>query len=82
MSQHLLKKVIIEWIDTTSIYQWQSLKEAQTTDLDICESIGYMIRDEKDFVSIVQTKTSSGEDVDGLLIIPRSAIKKVTDIVD
>lgn len=82
MSQHTLKKVIIEWIDATSVYQWQSLKEAKITDLEICESIGYIIRNDDDCVAIVQTKTETEEDVDGLMVIPKAIIIKITDIVD
>lgn len=79
-----MKRVEIVWRDSMGLGRWRSKNEAAVTVkedayLD-CISTGYLLSDEPDRVSIVQSATADEESVCDVMTIPREAIKSITPL--
>ncbi len=82
-----MKLVYIEWIDSdgSDKSEWKFIHEFDKSGLQICQSVGWMLHDEKDYKTILhniagflngdKTKQGCGE-----LTIPVSAIRKIKEI--
>jgi len=65
-----LKKVIVNWLDNTSVTdKWYSVEEATKLELPIVETVGYLI-DDGDAYTIISSSTVCPEEdpVEGELI--------------
>lgn len=71
------KKVYVEWLDSGAYRGWVHDKNFTKQDSEpskIC-SIGYLIRDEKDYISITTSLSTGGSFMD-VLSIPKCSITK------
>lgn len=69
------KYVIIEWIDSTGFKGiWQDDEVVLKLDLDNITSIGRVIQEDEDFITLVAHVASN--QLAGVMCIPRSSIKK------
>jgi len=80
----LLKKIVyVEWVDSVSYFGWHEDEQAEKwmaeDDEMLCRSSGFLIRDEKDYIAIMQSK-SKGSHGD-IMKIPRAAIIKIRRMV-
>lgn len=69
--------VYVEWIDSCSAAAsvWNDRKHAKNLNADLCQSIGFLLADRKDEISIASHLGS--DQVSGHMTIPRVAIKKL-----
>lgn len=71
--------MVIRWVDADHGSGWQmSHEESHLPGAQLCVSVGYFLRETDDSIKLVQSYTSKGlrdEQVNGLLTIPKSAIK-------
>lgn len=72
------KKVLIEWVDSSSIRGWRHESEMTDSLAEPCKikSIGYLIKDHKDFVTIATSLSENGSMIDPLSIPKCAIIKK------
>ena len=75
-----MKLVYVEWVDSSrGANQWSAASDsaAQTTADLLCASVGWLLHDIKDSITLVQTITDGGEQILFRLHIPRRAILKM-----
>lgn len=51
-----LPRVEVEWVDAASCHPWQSLADARKDGLVRCWTIGYLVRNTRDIVSLCQAR--------------------------
>lgn len=65
-----LRKVLVTWIDAVTSHGWESAAAAAGDSAsEKCESIGYLLRQNKE--EIVLAQTVSGNDINGRITIPK-----------
>lgn len=73
------KTVYIEWLDSKGVtYQWEYLEDLEPLKPCVCKSIGYLIDDNEDYKTIVQTLSDT--QLVGRMSIPTRAIIKIKEI--
>ena len=75
-----MKIVLVSWEDSTAYGSvWQAL-DGMDWSLHKCHSAGYLIKESKDFVILVQTVCDDNDDILNALVIPRGCIKKIKEL--
>lgn len=77
----LWDRVEVEWVDSDRDSGWQLTADLhnQLARSMLCKSVGYYFRDIGDSIQLVQSQTghaSHNEQVNGILTIPKVAIKR------
>lgn len=74
-------KIYVEWIDSAALRGWQHGSTLTESETDLCKivSIGFLIRESKDYITISTSVSSGGSTMDPLTI-PKVAIKKLRRI--
>lgn len=87
MSKHKIDKdtiVEIEWLDSMGYEGWGSrttrLKDMDDTDSLVHKTAGYLVKKAKDYVAVCHSYGVGVDNVDGVIQIPRRAIRKMTII--
>ncbi len=74
-----MKIVEITWVDSIGVTsEWELKKEIEPLKPVVINSIGYLMDDNKDFKTIVQS--DSKKQVVGRMTIPTECIKKIVEI--
>jgi hypothetical protein len=71
-----MKLVEIEWIDSCSYRGWQKGDFHLDIDPLPCKTIGYLVRDDKVCMTVVQTVSADDARAESMTI-PRACVKKV-----
>jgi hypothetical protein len=77
------RRVEVEWIDSTTRTGWMSSEEADAVVHDeslLHRSIGWVYREEDFGLALIQSKADNYDSIANLLLIPRVAIRKVTNL--
>lgn len=77
MAKYKLAKV--EWEDANGCTTWTTLKDAQTRSLSKVVSTGYIIRNDKNALTIAGSYTDN-DNIHDTTMIPRGWVKKITYI--
>lgn len=79
-----MKRVQVEWIDSISDGSWVTREEAVTRaqkgDILACTSVGLLLADTDDYVLLATSHMRDGDLVQGLLQIPRVAVRGVKEL--
>jgi hypothetical protein len=75
-----MQVVEVEWVDSCYHQGWQDTDIAKNKQVSRCSSVGYVIRDDKDQLTIAQGMTSN-DNVGDMVAIPRVSIIKVTTLI-
>jgi hypothetical protein len=79
-----MKRVQVTWIDSISDGAWVTREEAvsRATKDDIldCTSVGLLLADTDDYVLLATSHMRDGDLVQGLLQIPRVAVREVKEL--
>ena len=67
--------VIVTWLDHTGDAAWKTLEEIQTSKHSTCETIGWLVYEDKEVIKVYDSKTDTGE-WGGESIILKKLIKK------
>jgi len=67
------------WVDSTAENRWTDV-DGLIPELDVCQSIGWLVRDTSDFITVAGHKSNATGCYDGLITIPRVAIKSLKRI--
>lgn len=77
--KHNTKTVFIEWLDSKGmIREWEYIDELESLKPGRCISIGYLIEDNKEYKTIVQTLSDT--QLSGRMTIPTGAILRMKEI--
>ena len=71
--------VHIFWADSTLENRWSNV-DGMVSGVDDCESIGWLVRDATDFITISGHRSNKTDSWAGIMTIPRIAIKKIKRI--
>ncbi len=76
--------VWIKWVDSSSWAGWRDrekfIKEELLKDDLVCESVGWVIHEDRETVTIVKDRASCGS-ISDVMRIPRKAILEIQEIV-
>ena len=70
---------LVEWIDSSASSGWQSCEDAAKIEPDPCMSVGFVIHETDDHLTLLQSVTNrkSGKDhADHVLAIPKCSITR------
>jgi|GEM_PF-1885593 len=75
------RMVMVEWLDAMSDDAgWKSWKKVHKQEPLIVHSLGYVVRDEPGFLTIVGSVVVFDGTLDGDVTIPRAMIQKIHDL--
>lgn len=75
------KLVYVEWLDAyTQAAGWKNIKKLRKQKPVLVRSVGYLVKDDPDFIIVAGTYVEEDGDCDGDVTIPRGMIKMVKDI--
>lgn len=81
--RYLDRLVWVDWLDSSGTSAWRELKSyqefAKGHNLS-CESVGWVIQESADRVTISSTRSKGTDEVNGNQIIPRCAIVEIVEI--
>lgn len=69
------KKLYLEWVDSCAIKGWNRIEGLDLTETKIC-SIGYLVYEDKNSVTITTSMSTNNSFMDPLIIPKCSIIKK------
>lgn len=71
------KIIYVEWVDSSHNTGWQTAEAALKEDhlLD-CKTVGFLIKETDDHLTVAQSSAVDPDQVDGVLTIPKVAITK------
>ena len=67
--------VKVNWLDSRSQSGWQG--EDPTWGLAHCETVGFLVDTDRDYVKIAQTTGESVESINAVICIPKKMITKI-----
>jgi hypothetical protein len=79
MTKKKFKLARVEWLDANGTTHWCHLKEAQQRPLSKITTTGYILRNDKEVLTLAGSFTDNGN-VHDTTAIPRGWVKKITMI--
>lgn len=73
-----MKIVFIKWIDSVRSFDWTLLEDVDANFMD-CESVGFLIKETGEYVTIAQNYGLKPEQVCNLITIPKCSIKSIKE---
>lgn len=77
--QKRMKTVVIEWVDSVRAFDWTLLEEVDEKSLD-CISVGFLLKETDNCVTIAQNYGINPEQVCNIITIPKCSIKNIREI--
>ena len=75
------QSVVVEWLDITSHDgAWLELKEAEEYVPTPMKTMGYLLKEENDYIVVVSTVASTMDSVGSTNAIPRGCIQSITKL--
>ena len=75
----VMKKVIIDWVDSVRASDWTYTEDIDGKTMN-CISIGFLLKETDDSVTIAQNYGLNPEQVCNLMTIPKCSIRNVREI--
>ena len=76
-----LKLVLVEWIDAESDDRWLDLSDLENEPLPIIKTVGFIVRETKDVLTLAMNYDEKNEKISCLMSIPKGGmIKRVTQL--
>lgn len=73
-----MKIVFIKWIDSVRSFDWTLLEDVDSNSMD-CESVGFLIKETREYVTIAQNYGLKPEQVCNLITIPKCSIISIKE---
>ena len=68
----------VHWTDSAARYGWEDFDDNhEALRLVACRTVGYIVRDDEDMLSLAQSLGDSNDTVNGAMTIPRAVIQKI-----
>lgn len=74
-----MKIVVIDWVDSVRAFDWTLIEDVDDKSLD-CISVGFLLNETKEHVTIAQNYGSVPKQVCNLITIPKCSIKNIKEI--
>jgi hypothetical protein len=71
------RMVLVEWRDSCFDEGWKTQKRALRHSTSNCRTIGFLLKNKRDSVTVVESQSDTGH-VDAVMAIPRGCITKIT----
>ena len=78
-NERLMKVVVIDWVDSVRAFDWTLLEEVDEKSLD-CISVGFLLKETDNYVTIAQNYGIKPEQVCNIITIPKCSIKNIREI--
>lgn len=75
-----MKLVLVEWVDSAHSSGWHILDEISKLDSLQCRSVGWVLTDTKEQITLISSIASDPDQACGSMVIPRRAITKLTTL--
>lgn len=75
------KIIVIEWIDSVRAFDWTLIEDVDEKSLD-CVSVGFLLKETDDYVTIAQNYGLEPKQVCNLITIPKCSIRNIKEIKD
>ena len=74
--------VLVEWLDACSDDAgWKTWKKIHRQEPMLVRSVGYIVREEADFISLAASVVAFDGTVDGDVTVPRAMVRRVVDLM-
>ena len=73
------KIILIEWVDSVRAFDWTLIEDVNDKSLD-CISVGFLLNETEEHVTIVQNYGIEPKQVCNLITIPKCSIKSIKPI--
>jgi hypothetical protein len=70
-----MKVYHIEWLDSETLEGWTALSDVEA-ELSVTHTIGFLIHESNEFLLVAHSYDPGTESTNGLITIPKAAIKK------
>lgn len=82
MSVPGMRLVLVEWVDSRGVSQgWEELDDMKKREFCVVRSAGWLFQNTDEFIQIVPHMGTNPDQGCGDMVIPRSAVLSVTDLV-
>ena len=71
--------IVIEWVDSVRAFDWTLLEDVDEKSLD-CISVGFLLKETDNCVTIAQNYGIKPEQVCNIITIPKCSIKNIREI--
>jgi hypothetical protein len=75
------KIIVIDWVDSIRSFDWTLIEDIDEKLLD-CVSVGFLLKETDDCITIAQNYGLEPEQVCNLITIPKCSIKNIREIKD
>ena len=74
-----MKIVVIDWVDSVRAFDWTLIEDVDEKSLD-CISVGFLLKETDNHVTIAQNYGIKPEQVCNLITIPKCSIRNIREI--
>ena len=74
-----MKIVVIDWVDSVRAFDWTLIEDVDEKSLD-CISVGFLLKETDNHVTIAQNYGIKPEQVCNLITIPKCSIRNIMEI--
>ena len=74
-----MKIVVIDWVDSVRAFDWTLMEDVDEKSLD-CVSVGFLLNETEEHVTIAQNYGLKPKQVCNLITIPKCSIKNIREI--
>lgn len=72
--------VSVKWEDATGVSRWQSREYAEALIPYQCESVGWIIKDTKDVLTLAATRDLVEGQLNDVNLIPKAMVREIIDL--
>ena len=73
------KIIVIDWVDSIRSFDWTLIEDVDENSLE-CVSVGFILKETDDYITIAQNYGLEPEQVCNLITIPKCSIKNIREI--
>ena len=74
-----MKIVVIDWVDSVRAFDWTLMEDVDEKSLD-CVSVGFLLKETDEHITIAQNYGIKPEQVCNLITIPKCSIRNIREI--
>jgi len=76
-----MKMVLVEWLDAyTHDSGWKSLKSLRKQEPVLVRTLGFLVKDAPDYITVAASHVPHDDHGDGDVIIPRGMVRSIVEV--
>ena len=75
-----MKIVLVNWLDSNSNSAWHNITEAKHLRPSPCVTIGYVLEDTEEYITIASSFATENDSVSDVICIPKFAVQSIETI--